>query len=34
MMKAAEAGTTANVEEWQDWMNRVLGEEEPGKVEA
>lgn len=31
---AAEAGTTANVEEWRDWMNRLLEEEEPGKVEA
>ena len=31
---AAEAGTTANVEEWQDWMNRRLEESEPGKAEA
>ncbi len=31
---AAEAGTTADVEAWQDWMNRLLEEEEPGKVEA
>ena len=31
---AAEAGTTADVEAWQDWMNRLLEEEEAGKVEA
>lgn len=31
---AAEAGTTANVEEWRDWMNRLLEEEESGKAEA
>jgi hypothetical protein len=31
---AAEAGTTANVEEWQGWMNRRLEEGEPGKAEA
>jgi len=31
---AAETGTTANVEEWRDWVNRLLEEEEPGKVEA
>ena len=26
---AAEAGTTANVEEWQGWMNRLLEDGEP-----
>jgi hypothetical protein len=31
---AAEAGTTADVQGWQDWMNRLLEEVEPGKVEA
>ncbi|MCL4402817.1 MAG: hypothetical protein M1436_09180 [Acidobacteria bacterium] len=31
---AADAGTTANVEEWRDWMNRLLEDGEPGKVEA
>ena len=31
---AVEAGTTANVEEWQGWMNRLLDEGEPGKAEA
>lgn len=31
---AAEAGTTADVEAWRDWMNRILEEDEPGKVEA
>ncbi len=31
---AEEAGTTANVEEWQGWMNRRLEEDEPGKAEA
>ncbi len=31
---AAEAGTTTDVEAWQEWMNRLLEEEEPGKVEA
>jgi len=31
---AAEAGTTANVEEWQGWMNRLLEGGEPGKAEA
>ncbi len=31
---AAEAGTTADPEAWQTWMNRLLEEEEPGKVEA
>jgi len=31
---AAEAGTTADPEAWQEWMNRLLEEEEPGKVEA
>jgi hypothetical protein len=31
---AAEAGTTADVEGWQDWMNRLLEAEEPEKVGA
>lgn len=31
---AAEAGTTANVEEWQGWMNRILEDGEQGKAEA
>ena len=31
---AGEAGTTAEPESWQEWMNRLLEEEEPGKVEA
>ena len=31
---AAEVGTTADPEAWQTWMNRILEEEEPGKVEA
>jgi hypothetical protein len=31
---AAEAGTTADVEAWQDWMNRLLEEGEPEEVEA
>jgi hypothetical protein len=31
---AAEAGTTADVQGWQDWMNRLLEEVEPGKAEA
>jgi hypothetical protein len=31
---AAEAGTTANVEEWRDWMNRLLEKGEPRKAEA
>ena len=31
---AAEAGTTADPEAWQDWMNRLLEAGEPGKVEA
>ncbi len=31
---AAETGTTADVEAWRDWMNRILEEDEPGKVEA
>jgi hypothetical protein len=31
---ATEAGTTADPEAWQDWMNRILEEEEPGKVGA
>jgi hypothetical protein len=31
---AAEAGTTADPEAWQGWMNRLLEEEEPGKAEA
>ncbi len=31
---AAEAGTTADVEAWQDWMNRLLEVEEPEKVGA
>jgi len=31
---AAEAGTTADVEAWQEWMNRLLEDGEPGKVEA
>jgi len=28
----AEAGTTADVEAWQDWMNRLLEVEEPEKA--
>ena len=31
---AAEAGTTADVQGWQDWMNRLLEVEEPEKVGA
>ena len=31
---AAEAGTTADAEAWQDWMNRLLEVEEPEKVGA
>jgi len=31
---AAEVGTTANVEEWRGWMNRLLEDGKPGKVEA
>jgi hypothetical protein len=31
---AAEAGTTADVEAWQDWMNGLLEQGEQGKVEA
>jgi hypothetical protein len=31
---AAEAGTTAEPEAWQEWMNRLLEAEEAGKVEA
>jgi hypothetical protein len=31
---AAEAGTTAEPEAWQEWMNRLLEEEEPGKAEG
>ena len=31
---AAEAGTTADVEAWRDWMNRIVEEGEPGRVEA
>ena len=31
---AAEAGTTADVEEWQDWMYRRLEEDGPGKAGA
>ena len=31
---AAEAGTTADPEAWQDWMNRLLEAEEPEKVGA
>jgi hypothetical protein len=31
---AAEAGTTADPEAWQEWMNRLLEAEEAGKVEA
>jgi hypothetical protein len=31
---AAEAGTMADVEAWQTWMNRLLEDGEPGKVEA
>ena len=31
---AEEAGTRAEPEAWQEWMNRLLEEEEPGKVEA
>jgi hypothetical protein len=31
---AAEAGTTADVEAWQDWMNRLLEVEESDKVGA
>ena len=31
---AEEAGTRAEPEAWQEWMNRLLEEEEPGKAEA
>jgi hypothetical protein len=31
---AGEAGTTADPEAWQDWMNRLLEAEEPEKVGA
>jgi len=31
---AAEAGTAADVEAWQEWMYRLLEEEEPAKVGA
>jgi hypothetical protein len=31
---AAEAGTTADPEAWQEWMNRLLEPEEPEKVGA
>ena len=30
---AAEVGTTADVETWRDWMNRILEKEAPGKIE-
>lgn len=31
---AAEAGTTADPEAWQEWMNRLLEAGKPGKAEA
>jgi hypothetical protein len=31
---AAKAGTTADVEGWRGWMNRILEEEEAGTSEA
>ena len=30
---AAEAGTTAELETWREWMNRLLENESPGKIE-
>jgi hypothetical protein len=31
---AVEAGTTANVEEWQDWMNRLLEDAQNEKADV